>query len=210
MNESRRNFVMVIPALTTAITYPSKEAFACMGELVVENIRYIQLHTLKNYIPFGTHQEYLAKYYPGTQVVYLDATQFSIITPEINENAAVVPLTVVLPRELHDMPTNGLGYNPATLRCIRLEIVYQSERLKKRDFETDFQGAPLGTFQLCAFTFPEAEITEATLRYRRWDPSRLIAIATMSNTDKKQPPLILVSMTGPLKHHACEGPRFVP
>jgi hypothetical protein len=199
---------MTMPVLATAITC-SPDLLACMG-MEVQNVKYIPLHTLNNFIAFSTHETYLAKHYPDVPIVHLDAPYFSMITPKFNEYAEAVPVTVYLPRELQTITANGVQYNPADLTCTKLEVLYESERLKKTEFETDFQYAPLGTFQLCKFHFPEANVDEVTLRYKRWDSSKLVAVATMHSTSKGLSPLILVTASGPLKLHACERPRFVP
>lgn len=175
-----------------------------------DDINYIPLRSLPNFVPFGNHEKYLAQYYPGASIQYLTEPRFWIKTPEINENAEVVPFSIYLPQQLPTIIVNGLRYDPANLRCSQLEVLHESERLEKTNYETTFQVAPLGTFQICKFIFPTMDIAEISLRYKRWDPSRLVAIATTISSDKGLPPLIFVTTTGRLKHAYCVGPRFIP
>lgn len=212
MNKNRRDLILTAPALTITFSCAWTEAFACPGMEYAPS-EYVSRKKLKNWVPGGS-DEYLSKHYPDIPHALLQQPEFSVRTQLIPENNDLIPVKINLPNNLRPISVNGLVHEPNTLKCIGLEVICEGRKIDKARQEAaptypTFEIFSNGTYQICSFHISDSDVLEIEFWYRRWEESRLMAIAHMASIHERRSTLALIATTDNLKSSRCGGPVFV-
>ncbi len=171
---------------------------------------YVSRKMLKNFV-YGDSSHYISKYYPDIPRATFQFPEFSIRSKKNWEAILTTPLYINLPNTHIPILVNGISYEPNTLKCTGVEVIYQggySHTYQDIDPSRMTDSYSYGTYQVCNFNFFGTEISEIEFRHIRWEDGRLIAIARMVSIQDEGVKIALISSTDLLRSAPCTPIAF--